>query len=373
MRGTILELKPAKPNSPKFAVVLYGGIDPVTKKEKRIWKRFQTRKEAERYCSKAAHQLMNGQSIPSSKLTVKEFLEKWLEDYCKGSLSQTSQARYESIVNTHLVPTFGQHQLIKLSPQIIQGFLSTKLAEKKLSPTTIVLIFSVLHRALESALKWELVMRNVCDAVEIPREAQFEPKILDSEQTRLFLAEAKRSSRFYPIMLTGVLTGMRLGEIVGLRWSDIDFLGMTVTINQAASYLHGEWQFTSPKTKKSRRTISIPQSLVDALKELKKDSSSDLVFATPTGTPVGHVPLLRDLRRTLKKVGLPRLRFHDLRHCHATLLLQQGVHPKIVSERLGHSNIAMTMDTYSHVIPGMQTTAMDDLEKRLFGNQQAGR
>ncbi len=225
--------------------------------------------------------------------------------------------------------------------------------------------------------------------VDAPRERRPELRILDEEQVRLFLAEAKRSSCYYPLYLTATLTGMRAGELLGLRWQDVDFTMGTVSIQQTFYRLGGskkekrsaQMLFKEPKSAKSRRAIALPPVVVAELRVLREAARErrrllgagyhdyDLVFAQPNGKPL-HLNDIRrgDFRETLKRAGLPRIRFHDLRHCHATLLLRLGVNPKVVQERLGHSTPAFTLHVYSHVLPGMQEEAARALAERLLGS-----
>lgn len=367
MRGHIKKLEGKR--GTKWLVVLYAGTDPVTRKPKQIWRRFDTKPDAERFAAQSTAHIMGGGSVPTGKQTVSAFLEQWTRDYCEGNLSATSLVRYNDIIRLYLVPAFGYLNLTKLTPQAIQAFLTKQLQGGKLSPTTIVAIFRVLHKAMESALKWGMLSSNPCDRVEAPRKAEYEPTVLDEEQVKLFLAEAKRESPLYPIYLAAVMTGMRLGELLGLRWSDVNLLNHSLTVNQIAYRLKGEWMMKAPKTKRSKRTISIPCVLVDVLREVKKTAEGELVFPAPDGHPIMGELVIDTLRKILKKAKLPSVRFHDLRHAHATLLLKQGVSAKIVQERLGHSSPAITLGVYSHVMPGMEQKVVDDLEAQLFGSK----
>lgn len=206
-------------------------------------------------------------------------------------------------------------------------------------------------------------------------------QVWDEEQARLFLAEAKRSSSYYALYLTAILTGMRQGELLGLRWVDIDWTFARVSINHTLARVHRQVEFREPKSRRSRRTVSLPQVLMEALKGLKtvqeeykcqQDSGYEdhnLVFSQFNGRPLhSHNVTQRDFRRVIRNAGLPRIRFHDLRHCCATLLLRQGVHPKVVGEQLGHASVGVTLDVYSHVLPGMQEDATRALAARLVGD-----
>jgi integrase len=205
-------------------------------------------------------------------------------------------------------------------------------------------------------------------------------RVWDEEQARLFLAEARRSSPHYPLYLTAVLTGMRQGELLGLRWQDVDLTLGVAHIRQTFCRIAGRMMFKEPKSPRSRRAVALPELVVDALRDVRDAQrraknvmgdayeDRDLVFCQPNGKPLhGHNVARRDFRRIIARAKLPRIRFHDLRHCHATLLLRYGTNPKIVQERLGHSAIGVTMDTYSHVLPGMQAEAAQVVAERLLG------
>jgi integrase len=222
--------------------------------------------------------------------------------------------------------------------------------------------------------------------VDVPRNSEVKPLVLDEEQTRVFLGEARRSSPHYRFYLAAVTTGMRAGELMGLRWKDVDLLTGTVSVQQTFYRLGRQQLFGKPKSEKSRRIVVLPPILVEELRRLREEQAEareklgavyedlDLVFCQPNGRPL-HLNNIRrgDFGRLLKRAGLPQITIHCLRHSHATQLLRQGVHPKIVQERLGHSTAAFTLQVYSHVLPGMQEQAVADLQARLFGEKSVAR
>jgi len=231
-------------------------------------------------------------------------------------------------------------------------------------------------------VKWGLVGRNPVDHVEIPRKRHVEMSVWDEEQVKLFLAEARRSSPYYPLYLAALTTGMRQGELLGLRWQDVNLTIGEARVTQTFYRLGRQSIFKAPKTDKGRRTVALPTVLVEVLTKIsqvrsrRKQEAGDeyqdlgLVFCQPNGKPFHAQNIVRrDFEPTILRAKVPRIRFHDLRHCHATLLLQQGVHPKIVQERLGHATPAFTLHVYSHVLPGMQHEAAARFHERLFGGQ----
>jgi integrase len=215
--------------------------------------------------------------------------------------------------------------------------------------------------------------------VDPPRRVNAEMRVLDEEQVRLLLAEAKRSSPHYALYLMAILTGMRQGELMGLRWRDVDLVLGVAAIQQTFYQMGKLLLFKEPKTPRARRNVTLPKVLIEELRRVREQQAGyrtlfgsehqdhDLIFCQPNGKPLRANNIVRrDFKRVLKRAGLPQIRFHDLRHCHATLLLRQGVHPKVVQERLGHSTPAFTLQVYSHVLPGMQEEATRALEARLF-------
>ncbi|MEY2194769.1 site-specific integrase [Neobacillus sp. BF23-41] len=220
----------------------------------------------------------------------------------------------------------------------------------------------LIFKALIDAVKWHLIVRNVAEAVTPPKTRKVEMKTWDNEQVKIFLDVSKDSS-YYPIFLTAINTGMRRGGVLGLRWQDIDFDNNIIYVRQSLQEVKKVGlTFKEPKSGKSR-SISITPSLAKELKKIYKQQLTDkhlfgqgyqdldLVFAQKNGKPIQPTEMARNYRKMVETSGLPYIRFHDLRHTHATLMLKQGIHPKVVSERLGHSTIGNTMDTYTHVLP----------------------
>jgi integrase len=385
-----------------WAVVIPLGRDPQTGKSRQKWYSHKTRREAEAHLAQIIAAMQGGGWTPPTKMLTSDFLDQWLRDYAVGMVRVTTLDSYQAIVRVHLAPALGHVPLSALSAQAIQGYFSRKLQEG-LSPATVHRHAMVLHKALACAVKWGALARNPVDLTDPPRPGRKEMRVLDDEQVRLFLAEARRFSPYHRLYLTALLTGMRQGELLGLRWRNVDLTVGVASVQQTFYRLGKQLLFNEPKTTKARRTIALPSALVEELRTLRDEQEENrrllgddyrdfgLVFCQPNGKPLhGHNISQGDFRRVLalkglhaelltKGVpegslpkGLPSIRFHDLRHSHATLLLQQGEHPKIVSERLGHAGVGITLDTYSHVLPGMQEQAAARLEERLFGQVRTG-
>ena len=273
----------------------------------------------------------------------------------------------------HAVPVIGRHRLARLTPQHLQDLYARKLAEG-LFPTTVGHLHAVLHRAFGQALRLGVLQRNPSDAVDPPRKMHHEMRPLTPAQSRQLL-DAARGDRLEALYVLALTTGMRQGELLGLHWRDIDLEQGKL---QVLGNLRRTMEIAETKRKKSRRQISLTSIGVEALKRYRAQQAEerlalgpawkdlDLVFTSVVGGYVDANNLRhRAFPKLLERAELPRIRFHDLRHSAATLLLSLGVHPKVVQELLGHSQISVTLDTYSHILPDMQKDAMTELDGLL--------
>lgn len=263
-----------------------------------------------------------------------------------------------------------------LRPVHLQRFYSEKL-DSGLSASTVRKFHNILHAALRHAVRMQLLAANPTDVVTAPKPRRTEMTVLDEQASATMLRAAQGSELYLPLLLA-VGTGMRRGELLGLRWSDVDLEAGTLTVAQTLQEAYGEVLFKEPKTTKSRRRITLPELVVEALRAHRVEQAartlarepgyveSDLVLPAPGGGPWWPSNFDRMWRRFKKRQGL-EIRFHDLRHTHATQLLKAGIHPKVVSERLGHASIGITLDTYSHVLPGMQEEAAAKIDAGLRG------
>jgi integrase len=273
-----------------------------------------------------------------------------------------------------VVPALGHLTLEQVTPQHLQRLYS-EVAKKGAKSGTVVQVHAVLHRMFKQALLWNLVPRNPAEAVTRPKKRRQEMQTLSPEQARKLL-EAARGDRLEALYVLAITTGMRQGEMLGLRWKDIDMERGMVHLQASLQRTKDGFEFVQPKTSSSRRQIMLTSAAIDALgrhrvsqtaeRHVKSDlweNKDNLVFTNLTGGPIDGTNLLRKcFRPLLRQAGLPEIRFHDLRHTAATLLLGQGVHPKIVSEMLGHSTINITLDLHSHVTPTMQKEAVSALD-----------
>jgi integrase len=319
----------------------------------------ETREEVAEKLAKAISDRADGLVFDVGSTTTGEYLTRWLSDSVRGTVQGSTYRSYGRVVDGHLVPGVGRVKLAKLRPVHIRRLYRSMLDAGK-ATRTVQYAHTLLKRALAQAVMDGLIPRNAAEAVRPPKLKRDEIQPLNADQVRALLDAAdERSCALYTV---AVRTGMRPGEILALRWSDVDLEAGTVQINRALS----EGEFSTPKTPRSRRRISLSPATVAALKAHRKRQLEErmakaglwedhgLVFPSSVGTPKSQRNLNREFKNAAKRAGLPdHFKLYDLRHTCATLLLSRNVHPKYVQELLGHASIALTLDTYSHVIPGM--------------------
>ncbi len=341
-----------------------------------------TRKEVADKLKAALHEQQQGTIVMSSSQTVAQFLADWLENVHRRRLRPRTYERYSEVINLHIVPALGRYQLQKLTAQHVQKFYTQK-EDEGLASTTIHYYHSVLHNALNMAVKWGLISKNVCNLVTPPRKERYEIKPLTEEQAQTFLTVI-RGHKWEALYTLALATGMRRGELIGLKWQDINFKAGTLQVVRVLTRVPTKmperehvYVEAEPKTEKSRRSVLLAPFAHEALKdhrvhqlEIKLKAGSDwqdhdYVFCTLHGTHLNPNHIVDEFKKLLKQADLPNIRFHDLRHSAASLLLSLGIHPKVVQELLGHTQISITMDVYSHLLPGMQKDAMSKLDEAL--------
>lgn len=335
-------------------------------------------------------QVWSGEPVLTGRETLSEYLESWLADTLPGTVKPSTQRSYTDIARRHIIPELGRIPLRKLTPAHVRRLLHTKSTESSsrgqtLSPRTVQYIHSVLRRALEQARRDELIPRNVAKLVQPPRVPRPERRWLTDDQARQLLDEL-RQDRLYAVYAVAIATGLRRGEVLGLRWTDVDLDARTVHVRASLQRVDGQLVLVDPKTKMSQRPVPLPEVCVAALREHQARQAQDreqalvwldewgLVFTTKHGTPIEPRNLLRHFQATCERIGLPRMRFHELRHTCASLLLAQGVEPRVIMELLGHSMISTTLDVYAHVMPALQRDAADKMDALLRSkNDRNGR
>jgi integrase len=379
MRGSIRQRSKGS-----WEIAIDIGRDPATGKRLRHFESIKgTKKVAQQRMHELLHTLEQGAYVGPSRRTVAQFFEEWLEDYARTNTAPRTYERYEDIVRIHLIPALGSLPLLTLQPQHIQKYYSQALESGRrdgkggLSALTVHKHHRILYESLRYGVKQGILIRNPAEAVTPPHGQSKELAIVGANRLQLILGAAKESP-YYVLFFTLAYTGLRRGELLGLRWGDIDLEKATLSVVQTLQQLrNGEYIFGEPKSKRSRRQIALSPSLVITLWEyrLKQEQArrllgkplapTDLVFSHPDGRPFRPNSVTRALQVIAESIGLKGIRLHDLRHAHATILLQQGVHPKIVQERLGHSSVATTLDIYSHVLPGLQEAAARRFDEGL--------
>lgn len=336
---------------------------------------FKTKQEAQKAMLELEQSLTTGTYIQPNKVLYKDYLlNQFLEDKVTKVKKQTLNT-YRWIVEKHIIPAIGYVELTKLTPMMIQGLYTKLTKEQALSDENIQKVHTLINDSLKKAERWRLIARNPAALVDRPTAVKKEITVWNVEEVRRFLKYAKKSGRYYIAFLLALTTGMRQGEILGLRWKDVDFENGCVRITQTLSS-DGKELLPYTKTKSGSRTIDLPEETIMELKEhwlfirgekgAKVYKDLDLVVCTEFGTPTHKSNIRRVFKNIIKKADIPKIRFHDMRHTHATLLLLQGVNPKIVSERLGHADVRITLDTYSHLLPSMQKDTAIKFGKMLF-------
>jgi integrase len=367
-----------------WTVVIRLDPDPLTGERKRLSRSVKgKRADAERVMAEMLHQLQTGTFVENDSLTVGEFLEKWLSVYCKPNLAPKTLQSYRCQIRNHLGPKLGRIPLTKLTPLHLQDLYNQELERGRtdgtggLSPRTVIYHHRIIREALSHAVKWQLVMRNVADAVDPPRQVKKKIAVIHGEELTQFLNNC-RDSQDYLLILTAVSTGMRQGEILGLRWTDVDFSSGVIHVRQQQQYLIGQgFIYKPPKSERSQRQIPLPRQLVAVFKKIKKEQATfrlqygkdyidtGLVFTQPNGQHLDGARLSNRFKRLAVKFGHPELRWHDTRHIFAAVALASGVSMERLQALLGHESITTTIDTYGHLSPTTLKDAMDQISSML--------
>ncbi|MDH6235165.1 integrase [Mesorhizobium soli] len=377
MKGHLRERSPGK-----WAIVLdVGEPDPKTGKKKRKWHSFTgTKRQAQAECAKLITTLKEGNYVEPSKQTVGEFLDEWLT-FIKPTVAPKTHERYAEICRKSIAPLIGEVILSKLKTDRIDGAFSKALTEGRrdgkggLSPRTVHHMRRVLIKALGQAVTWERLSRNPASATTPPKVERQKMLAYDAGQTAALLEAFRPTRMFIPVVLA-VMCGLRRGEVLALRWRNVDLDGKSLAIVESAEQTKDGVRYKEPKSGRAR-TVALSSTAVAELKAhrarqaeeqlrlgIRPDRDS-FVVAQVDGSALQPRSLTHEWVRLLAKTDLPRIRYHDLRHTHASQMLAAGVHPKVASERLGHSSIGITLDLYSHVMPGMQADAAEQVDAAL--------
>jgi integrase len=368
MKGHIRE------RSPGHWAIILDVRDPATGRRRRKWHRFVgAKRQAENECARLISEMQRGTYLEPHKTNVAQFLDRWLADV-KPRVSQKTHERYEQICHKNIAPLLGAVALARLRPEHISDAYAKALATGRrrgdggLAPRTVRQMHAIIKGALAQAVRWGILVRNPAAAVKGPKVGRAAMQTYDLEQTAELIEVARSTRVFIPVLLA-VLGGLRRGEIAALRWRQVDLVAAQLAVVQSAEQTSAGVRYKEPKSGRSR-TIALSSTLVSELRahrmrqaeELlrvgKRLSDNDFVVTRADGSSLRPHSLGQEWVRFLaRNATLPRIRFHDLRHAHATHLLASGVHPKVASERLGHSQVGITLDLYSHVLPNMQADA----------------
>lgn len=361
------------------------GQEPGTGKRRQRHETFHgsERKAQERWVDVQA-EVQKGNAINPSKMPLDEYMEQYFEA-ASANLRPQTLADYRKRYRHYLSPRIGNLPLDRITPAILQATYSSLLKSggkesKPLSPRTVQYCHAILHAALEQAVRWDMVWRNAASLAKAPRPQRRPRDMWTPNEARAFLDRA-RSHRLYALFALAASGAMRQEELLALRWRDVDWTAGTITVARALVLVNGKLIFDDTKNHSSRRTVMSGAATLELLQEHRERQAEErrklgpyyqngeLIFCRQDGRPLRNTYLTRIMQRICEAAEVPRKRFHDLRHLSATLLLSQGVHPKVVQERLGHSNISVTMDIYSHVQPGLQKEAAERVDAILFGRE----
>ena len=363
MRGSIRQKAKSS-----WQIQLYTGRGPDGKPQRHFETVHGRKGDAQKRLTELLASLDKGVYTPPGKLTVGEHLQNWLQGYVKTNCSERTLDGYRAIIDHHLTPSLGHFLLKQLSPQAIQAYYGKACGE--LSARTVHHQHRILSQALKYAVRQGLLGRSPAELVDPPKPRCRTMRALTPEEAEKLL-EAASDSRFYPVIYTALSTGLRQAELLGLRWRDIE-LGLTpsLSVSRTLYKRRGECCFKEPKSARSRRLVSMTPKLAVFLREYKGERESlnlhlgrllhldDLVFSNTEGEPLDPGVLSHAFKRIAMGAGLENVRFHDLRHSFASLMLLRGAPAKVISEALGHASVAFTMDVYSHIMAGMQSEAM---------------
>ena len=381
-RGSIFKrCKHARQSWPKcshaWTIVVTIGKDP-DGKPMQLWRTVSgSLADAEKERTSLLHGYDAGTVVPAGRrTTLSEYLEDWLK-HMRTRIRPTTWERYRNLLHGHVYPLIGGVRLGQVRPRDIQRVLDEMLAAGA-APRSVVQCYRVLSSALRQAVRWQMIPNNPASAVQPPRPSRPVLQVPDARAVAKLLQASEGTPIELPVLVAAT-TGMRRGEICGLRWADIDETpeGTVARVTGTLQRIGGVLQRVDPKTDRARRVIALPHRLVEALNRHRKEQAerrlafgagwadNDLILERGDGEPCDPDTLTHQFGKLAKTAGIEGVRLHDMRHAYATALLRHGVHPKIVSEALGHSSTAFTMDTYSHVVSSMQRAAADAIEAEL--------
>jgi len=381
-RGSIQKRVSAASGDTSYRARVEFPADPVTGKRRQLSETFATRKSAQSALATWLADIERGTAVDTSTMTVADFIRHWLDSVAAHKVRATTLVDYRHTIEKHIIPALGGYKVQRLTPAMVQRAYADKLAAG-IGGRTVQLMHQRLSQALAQGVRWGTVSRNVCDAVEPPTVRASRPEPWTPAEARAFLAVAEADERS-PLWLLALATGARQGELLGLRWQDVDLSRGTVTIRQAVAVLDGRIIFQAPKSRAAVRQVTLPADAVEVLRAHQVSQrreriaagdaweDHDLVHATPLGLPYHPSNVLRSFYALMARAGVRRVRFHDLRHAHATWLVADGHSLPAVAERLGHSKSSITLDVYAHVVAASRDRAAESIGGWLRAEVQEG-
>lgn len=349
------------------------GRDPFNNRRRQRWvSGFNTREAAEDALPGLLEEAERAPQAHSSRQSLGQFAQSWLDSLPTRGLRTTTIACYRTSITAHLLPSLGRMPLRRLTAMHLNQLYGQLVTSGRsdgrggLSPRSVRLVHSIVRRMLADAVRWGSVAENVALVADPPRSRPLSAmRVWSAEELRRFLASLDRHP-FRACFWLLATTGMRRGEALGLRWKDVDLDRGRLAIVQTLVQVPGGSQFSAPKTTRSRRTVALDAETVRVLRDHKREQAragglGELVFARAGGLPLLPHGVSKAFRSAIEAAGVPVIRLHDLRHGHASNALAAGVHPKVVSERLGHSTVAFTLDVYSHVVPAFDADAAETI------------
>lgn len=362
-----------------WSFTVQAGIDLGTGKRKQITRRgFDTRREAEIAAGEISSEIEKGTYIEEKDILFKDFINDYLDLIAKPSVKPSTFAGYTKVVEKRLVKKFGHLKLTNFNPVTISKYYR-ELLDEGLTEEYIQYIHSILKSAFNAAIDWKYIKNNFMDNVKAPKRHKKEVKTWSIDECNVFLDRMReQKDHIFILYYLAIYTGMRRGELLGLKWQDLDFDNKRIFIKHSLYYIAGQGLvLQTPKTVSGKRNISITEDVIEELKtyRIKKQeqllkvgmklTDEHFVVSAFGGEPVNPNTIHKQFLYDIKLAGVKRIRFHDLRHTHATIMLQIGESSKVVSERLGHANVAITLDKYSHVTPNLQTQSAEHFANAL--------
>lgn len=363
----------------KYYIVVDMGRDHKNKRKQKWFSGYEKKKDAEKDLPNILNKLEKGYKDPAN-MTLEEYFNQWL-DRKKNTVAPGTYEHYESYMRKHIIPGLGQWKISKLESHHVESFMD-EINETSLSQRSKKHIFRILSSALSKGKRYG-IKEDIMEDIEAPKVNRQDIEYWTNQEVELFMQNLNSKNHALPILLS-LATGMRRGEVLGLRWSKVDFENKKISVtHQLKKNSDGVWELSPQlKTSTSYRTIDIDDDTIKILENHKRQQEKDrfrcgpdyqeldLVCATSTGGFIKPTYLRTVFNRTIDKSKIKKISFHGLRHTHATLLLQAGIHPKVVQERLGHRSIQTTLDIYSHIIPGIQEIAATSIQQSLYGKRE---